>query len=234
VPQAIDTATNSVIIQFNDRARPKSFQLEDAMACKVVRAQLSELVRNIDGSGSALRPPGSSPDAREPRAFNHDGEQAKMTRGSHEGRRSHEHSPGLDSDDDDDDRQHADHRQPPPPWLAAVLGASESSECATVAHSRLLSGWCCRHMPLEAFLFGVLMPIALVGYFRTGFTAVEAEVDGKIWLEARCTLNDLVLEPRMIYHHGKFHDAKNKAYQVRSHEIAPAGLASCGSAHTAP
>jgi len=68
-------------------------------------------------------------------------------------------------------------------------------------------------MPLEAFLFGVLLPIALMGYFLSGTSAVEEEVDTKVWLEARCTPHHVVLEPQLIYHHGKFQDAKNKAYQ---------------------
>ena len=74
------------------------------------------------------------------------------------------------------------------------------------------SGRCCFSFPLEAILFGVLMPLSVAGYWF--YDAVEDHnALGGPWLQASCMLHDLNVVPRLIYHHGKFKDAKDARNQ---------------------
>ena len=123
--------------------------------------------------------------------------------------------------EEDDDILERQPGEKPPAWLIAACSDACSTEATHVAYSRACNGWCCRRFPVEALLFGVMMPLALAGYWLRDTTMIGEETGQNPggedqWLEASCTLRQLMLEPRMIYHHGKFKDAKNKEYQARA------------------
>ena len=112
---------------------------------------------------------------------------------------------------------------PPPPllpaWLVSILDCVHCRECGEMAYSRVRGGGCCRDYVLEATLFGVLMPLALAGYWLSDANGLGAET-GKHdehgrdrWMAAECVVTKMMIVPRQVYHHGKFADAKDVAYQ---------------------
>jgi len=108
----------------------------------------------------------------------------------------------------------------PAPVAGLALGrvsyrASEVAQGEQVheALSRLLrTAWCCRTHVLEALLFGVLMPLAVGGYWLID-AQMDAEARAGIWLAADCTPHTRVMVHWREYHHGKFLHAHDETYQ---------------------
>lgn len=207
--QSADIDTHSVAIKFNYRAKPKIFYLENTEACHDVCLTLSQLIEETalhDGGGNGTLPPLRS----------------KSTSDANEYWDAHTPAPThVDTDLDDDEELYV-----APGWVRSSLDACGASDSADFVYSRVCNGWCCRNKPLEALLFGVLMPLALAGYWLRDTTEIEEETmmafpgedphGVEQWLEASCLLRSLELAPRQIYHHGKFQDAKNVEYQEGS------------------
>ena len=103
----------------------------------------------------------------------------------------------------------------PPEWLLnCVLSNGGSRECTIETYARVRSGWCCKRYVLEAILFGVLMPLATAGYWLADASTREGHSSfSNHWLPAACELYNPLVVSRQVYHHGKYADAKDLAYQ---------------------
>lgn len=116
------------------------------------------------------------------------------------------------SEDEVDGEAHL--QQSPPEWVVSLLDRANAREAGVLVYVRARSGWCCRRYALEAILFGVLMPLAVAGYWLTDAERREASS----WLSRRyvrgeCVLRNLLIPGRQVYHHGKYADAKDLVYQ---------------------
>ena len=76
-------------------------------------------------------------------------------------------SPGVGADSDSDDGEHdgddaeprQQHQDRDPSWYFSVLNSSTMREVVASASDSVRGGACCLHHPLEAILFGVLLPL---------------------------------------------------------------------------
>ena len=199
-----DVTTSTLLIKFSFRTKPKHFTLESPSVCKSVCELLSTLLNEIDRScepstsgtrASAASYPsaGSSPSVIDPDA------RARL-------RRKQGHSPVSP----------ATRTIPPPPeWLMDWLESNGASrEWALDTYAKARSGHCCRRYALEAILFGVFMPLATAGYWLADASARERHSSfSNHWLPAACELHNPLVVSRQVYHHGKYADAKDLAYQ---------------------
>ena len=229
--QAYDEVTSTLILKFSFRPKAKHFALDSPASCRAVCQLLGRLLDGIDngtelsyaelfqqgaadaaenggdagkrGALSISMPPPLQTSSPGGAAFG-DGEVAK----------------GAPSTPTTPTTPTAQAPQPPPPeWLVGVFERAGCRDFGELAYGRLRSGWCCRKYGLEATLFGVLMPLATAGYWLSEANGLGAETgktdeNGKTrWLAAECDVNNLLVVPRQVYHHGKFADAKDVAYQ---------------------
>jgi len=108
----------------------------------------------------------------------------------------------------------------PPPLsegLLSLCDRTRSRDWSATVYARVRTGWCCKRYALEATLFGMLMPLATAGYWLTDASGLGAETGSRDrWYAAECDLTRMLVVPRLVYHHGKFADAKDVAYQEGS------------------
>ena len=221
-----DEASATLVIEFSFRSKPKQFQMANSSDCRAICQLLSELLSSKDDQRSA--------DDRAPDrgVMLNRGDTTYLFSGlaDHVGNVSGalgamQPPSALQLPAEDDARgvgitiapsPGADlsrfATRPPPEWLIESLSHLSSREWAEDAYMRVRSGWCCYKYALEATLFGVLMPLAIAGYWLSDATTREAPYSNR-YLHALCSLHGLVLAPRQVYHHGKYADAKDLAYQ---------------------
>ena len=200
----------SVSLKFSYKSRPKVFFLENASACAAVVSLLQDLCELPEGEDR----PGRTRRASHEEPLYEDGGGGVFDR-----RAPLRNDAGSYSDADGEDAGVT-----APTWVHSLLGVfGGCTEMIDYLYGRLLSGDCCRHYPCEALIFGVCMPLALAGYWLRDTTGIyeetahpfsgENEEGSEQWLEASCELGALELDAQMVYHHGKFMDARNKQNQ---------------------
>lgn len=233
--QAYDEITSTLVIKFAFRPKPKHFALDSAASCRAVCQLLGRLLEAIDsggadgpfGPGGASAGPSFVGTRPPPVSVGLDGPEWPHSFGGPPGVAKTPSTPTTPP-------------PPPPQWFLDMLDRAHSRDWGEAAYAKVRSGWCCKKMVLEATLFGVLMPLALAGYWLTdaeGLGAETGKVDAKgveRWLSAQCELSNLLIIPRQVYHHGKFADAKDVAYQEgRIWRLEPAYNASVTLTRTA-
>ena len=200
----------SVSLKFSYKSRPKVFFLENASACAAVVSLLQDLCELPEGEDR----PGRTRRASHEEPLYEDGGGGVFDR-----RAPLRNDAGSYSYADGEDAGVT-----APTWVHSLLGVfGGCTEMIDYLYGRLLSGDCCRHYPCEALIFGVCMPLALAGYWLRDTTGIyeetahpfsgENEEGSEQWLEASCELGALELDAQMVYHHGKFMDARNKQNQ---------------------
>ena len=204
----------SVSLKFSYKSRPKVFFLENASACAAVVSLLQDLCELPEGEDR----PGRTRRASHEEPLYEDGGGGVFDR-----RAPLRDDAGSFSYADREDGG-VDGGVAAPTWVHSLLGVfGGCTEMIDYLYGRLLSGECCRHYPCEALIFGVCMPLALAGYWLRDTTGIyeetahpfsgENEEGYEQWLEASCELGALELDAQMVYHHGKFMDARNKQNQ---------------------
>ena len=200
----------SVSLKFSYKSRPKVFFLENASACAAVVSLLQDLCELPEGEDR----PGRTRRASHEEPLYEDGGGGVFDR-----RAPLRNDAGSYSYADGEDAGVT-----APTWVHSLLGVfGGCTEMIDYLYGRLLSGDCCRHYPCEALIFGVCMPLALAGDWLRDTTGIyeetahpfsgENEEGSEQWLEASCELGALELDAQMVYHHGKFMDARNKQNQ---------------------
>jgi hypothetical protein len=185
-----------VHIKFAFRSKPKVFYMENEDACRAVCELLSELLQGDEAPH--LHTPAHAP-------LDVSSDEFRLFSGS----------TGADADELDELHSAPD----APEWWHSIMGHCATREVSELSYARLMSGWCCRVFVMEALLFGVLMPLALAGYWMRDSTELVEETGQTTasgedrWLLASCNLRSLLVLPRQVYHHGKYADAKDLAYQ---------------------
>jgi len=203
-------AERSVSLKFSYKSRPKVFFLENASACADVVSLLQELCELSEG----MDRPGRTRRASHEEPLHEDGGGGVFDR----------RAPLRDDAGSSSYADGVDGGVAAPTWVHSLLGVfGGCTEMIDYLYGRLLSGECCRHYPCEALIFGVCMPLALAGYWLRDTTGIyeetahpfsgENEEGYEQWLEASCELGALELDAQMVYHHGKFMDARNKQNQ---------------------
>lgn len=185
--QISDRDACSLSIKFLARSKPKSIYMADTIDLDSVCSMLAELNDKLQLGSTSPRSKALSVSFKDDALFSIDGEIAAAQR--------HQQldSPGSFRSELDDDLI-LEEEERAPSWVAATCYRCGDPECVDLMYSRVRSGWCCRHFPVEATLFGVLMPLALAGYWLRDTTmvteqtgAVDAGLDR--WLLASCNLH---------------------------------------------
>ena len=209
---AYDEMTSDIAIKFSFRPKPKHFILDSPASCRKVCQTLGELLDAIDNGTTPARVSADAADDFDDVKPPPPVTTPSDVRGSH-GNLFHFNHGGLSTPG-------TPPHGPPPEWLLRCFERMHCGrEAGEIFYSRARSGWCCKRFLLEATLFGVLMPIATACYWLRDAAGLGARTGRKDasghqrWLLAECGLNKLLIVPRQIYHHGKFADAKDVAYQ---------------------
>ena len=190
----------AVIIKFNFRSKPKVFYLANDNDYNQVDELLATMSDELKLGHATMRAGSAAVEydrSRSDSLFSVDLEIATVQQ---QQQRQRFHHPLEDEDLDD----HSGCSERAPPWLVASASGVAPPAVVDAAYARVRSGWCCRRFPLEATLFGVLMPLALAGYWLRDTTDIGEEtgsVDARgldRWLPASCNLQQLLAEPRQV------------------------------------
>lgn len=210
--QGFDDATCTLLIKFGFRTKPKQFTLESPASCRSVCQLLSQLLQDLDSAYGRTTPALD----RLQNGGGGGGEGVGIgDGGADSGVRAQPRSRRNSRDSSDGGRDGGDgSTSGPPEWLLSALESVHSREWAIAVYAQVRAGWCCREHLAEAVFFGVLMPLAVAGYWLKDASFRKSRSSGSNhWLPAACELHNPMLVSRQVYHHGKYADAKDLAYQ---------------------
>ena len=221
--QGYDETTCTLLIKFAFRSKPKHFQLDGPSSCRAVCQLLSQVLEEHDrahGNGDPRTPEGAAQLSSLAGARHGIDRSGSALHSYHQpgglnGPRFRRPSNESTADSDISEYTADAHQVPPPPeWLVAMLETIHTREWGIELYVFLRSGWCCRTHYWEAIIFGVLMPLAIAGYWLADASFRESRSSGSNhWLPAACDLHNPLVVSRQVYHHGKYADAKDLAYQ---------------------